>query len=136
MFKRNAKKTSVLAGSTSGCINHPGIEAVARCKQCGMPVCGACVVKAHNGNFCSDACQQKHAAFVQRAEAMDRSHRRGTGLFVKLRTLLFKVVVFVAAIGALGFASVYFQIPYAGAFFARLYFYVARFFGGWLLSIL
>lgn len=116
------KRTTILAGTTSGCINHPTIEAVARCKQCGKPVCGACVVVAYNGHFCSDACQGKHAAFVERAQELSRTSR-GAGFLSKVRFFLTKLVVFLLGFAALGFVCVYFQIPYAGAFFGKVYLY-------------
>ena len=97
----------------SGCINHPGIEAVARCKQCGKPVCGACVITGPTGRFCGESCKEKHEKFVERAQEMQRSSR-STGGLVKLRRFLIKLVIFIVAIGALGFAAVYLDVPVAG----------------------
>jgi hypothetical protein len=98
--------------TASGCINHPGVEAVARCKQCGKPVCGACVVTGPTGRFCSEACKEKHEKFVSRAQALQRTSR-SAGTLTKLRRLLIKLVILLAAIVALGFVVVYFEIPVA-----------------------
>ncbi len=103
----------MVAPTASGCINHPGVEAVARCKQCGKPVCGACVVTGPTGRFCGDPCKEKHEKFIERAQDMQRNSK-STGGLQKLKTLLVKLVMFIVAIGALGFAAVYFDIPVVG----------------------
>lgn len=100
----------MVQGAGSGCVNHPGVEAVARCKACHKPVCGMCVVAGPTGQFCSESCKEKHEAYVKRAQQLDRTSRR-TGQLTKLRRFLVKLVIFVVAIGALAFGAIYFQIP-------------------------
>jgi hypothetical protein len=92
-------------GSESGCINHPGVEAVIRCKQCGRPACSVCRVKGPTGDFCSDACKDKHQAFVARAQQLEsgRKVRRPFPLWRIVRkalawSLLLVLVVLIAAI--------------------------------------
>jgi hypothetical protein len=102
----------MISPTASGCINHPGVEAVARCKQCGRPVCGACLVTGPTGRFCSDTCKDKHEKFVSRARALQRTSR-SAGTLTKVRRSLIKLVIFLVAIMALGFVAVYFEIPVA-----------------------
>ncbi|MCH8204062.1 MAG: hypothetical protein IID09_02810 [Candidatus Hydrogenedentes bacterium] len=85
------------SGMLSGCINHPSIEAVGRCKQCGKPFCGTCEILGPTGKFCSDACKERHEVFVKRASKLD-DMRRTSSAFGKLMTRLKKVAIFAAAI--------------------------------------
>lgn len=93
----------------TGCINHPNMPAVNRCKQCSKPTCHKCTVVGPTGKFCSDQCSATHQAFIQRAQALE-TRARGT-FFVKVRgfisTLLFLAVVCLAA----GVVSTVFYIP-------------------------
>jgi len=100
----------MIDGAMSGCINHPGIEAVARCKQCGKPVCGSCVVTGSTGRFCSESCQERHEKFIGRAQELQR-YSRSTGFFQKLTRILIKLAVAIAAIMLLGFVAVFFNVP-------------------------
>ena len=85
------------SGTLSGCINHPSIEAVGRCKQCGKPFCGTCEILGPTGKFCSDACKQRHEVFVKRASKLD-DMRRTSGLFGKMLDRLKKFSIYAAAI--------------------------------------
>ncbi len=85
------------SGTLSGCINHPSIEAVGRCKQCGKPYCGTCEILGPTGKFCSDPCKQRHEVFVKRAAKLD-DMRRTSGVFGKLMDRLKKASIFAAAI--------------------------------------
>lgn len=93
----------MVSGAKSGCINHPAVEAVDRCKQCGKPFCDACRVKGPTGNFCSEACQGGHEQFTQRAQQLDNMGRGG-GFTVKIYWLLKKLLIFaiVAALVGVG----------------------------------
>lgn len=99
-----------LGGRTSTCLNHPGIEAVGRCKQCGKPFCGACKVMGPTGLFCSAECKEKHETFVQRAQALE-SRKGSVSILVKLRKLLNTVVVIVILALILGVLGTLFEIP-------------------------
>ncbi len=94
----------------SDCINHPSIEAVARCQQCGKPVCGACLVPGPTGKFCSEVCRDKHQQFIQRAQKLDLERKRGTGLFKKLLRLAWKLAIFGVAILGIVTILTYFDI--------------------------
>lgn len=101
----------------SSCINHPGIEAVARCKMCGKPVCGTCVVSGTTGKFCCEICREKHAEFTQRAKAFEDRKGKGFALKSKLFHLLGKLIVLVivlAFVAVLVTAFTQFDIPVVG----------------------
>ena len=93
----------------SGCINHPGVEATVRCKQCGKPVCDTCVESGPTGRFCSPACRQKHETFMQRAQQMEG--RAGSGIFVKLRGLIGSIIMILVVLVVIGVAATLFPIP-------------------------
>jgi len=96
-------------GIQSGCINHPGVEATHRCKQCNKPVCGACVVPGPTGRFCSTACKEQHEAFTQRAQRMDGKARSGLG--ARLRKLVGALILAAAVCFALGVVGSIFTVP-------------------------
>ena len=101
----------------SGCINHPGVEAVARCKQCGKPVCGACVVMGTTGKFCSEVCREKHAEFVKRAQQFEAKRGPATNLFSLLTRTVVKLVILAAVLlFAAGLITYFtdFEIPVIG----------------------
>ncbi|MFP4502474.1 MAG: B-box zinc finger protein [Candidatus Hydrogenedentota bacterium] len=102
----------------SACINHPGVEATHRCKQCGRPVCDTCTIMGPTGRFCSENCRTTHEAFVQRARQLETKTRVGFG--VRLRNFLGSliVVVIVAAV-VLGIGH-FFEVPVLRDIAARL----------------
>lgn len=107
----------------SGCINHPGVEATARCKQCGKPVCNACHVVGPTGVFCSESCKEKHMAFIQRAQALEQRRKAGPGQFsLKVKKFITKAVVVVILLFAAGFLLVYYNkyIPYVSELIDRV----------------
>ena len=77
----------------SGCINHPSIESVGRCKQCGKPFCGTCELKGPTGRFCSEDCLKRHEVFVGRASKLD-DMRGGSGFLSKLMNRLKKLLFY------------------------------------------
>lgn len=99
----------MLSGTQSGCVNHPGVEAVLRCKQCSRPVCSACVTTGPTGRFCSPDCRHKHEVFSERAQALD-GKARGS-FFVKLRGALGALVIAVAVLAAVGLVATFVEIP-------------------------
>jgi hypothetical protein len=96
-------------GTGSNCINHPAVEAVARCKQCSRPVCSACLVSGPTGRFCSGDCKAKHEVFMRRAAELD-TRSRGS-LFAKLRSLLFSVVFIILVAGVIMTVASIIDIP-------------------------
>lgn len=99
----------MLKASLSGCINHPGVEAVTRCKQCSRPVCGACIESGPTGHFCSTTCRDKHQAFYLRAQQLDGKGRGSTGL--KLRKLIAWLITAVVVCAVLGLIATLVYIP-------------------------
>lgn len=91
-------------GTDSGCINHPGVEAVIRCKQCGRPACSSCRVKGPTGDFCSEECKEKHQGFIQRAQHMDsmKKAKRGIpfGRWIRKIIVWAVVLIFLVALGS------------------------------------
>ena len=100
----------MLDARLSGCINHPGVEAVIRCKQCGTAVCGACVVATAAGRFCCETCSNKYEAFAQRAQDLEPL-RYGRSWMASIRRGVFKLIVLLLALVGLGFASLHYKIP-------------------------
>ncbi len=99
-------------GTDSGCINHPGIEAVIRCKQCGRPACSTCRVKGPTGDFCSEECKEKHQSFIQKAQQVEamKKVRRGFPfgrLIAKFITWAILLIFLVAVAAVFGI-----EIPY------------------------
>ena len=81
----------------SGCINHPGIEAVARCKQCGKPLCSDCRLVTEDGLFCSDKCAQTARVFVKKSQDLEekRSVRRKGIPAGLIRFIIFLIIIVV-----------------------------------------
>lgn len=98
-----------MGAAMGGCINHPGIEAAARCKMCAKPVCKACVKPGPTGNFCSDVCRQKHEQFAVRAQQLDGKAR--SSFFPKVRAFIVSLLVVIVGLGAVGFVATMFEIP-------------------------
>lgn len=99
----------MVSATSSGCINHPGVEAVLRCKMCGRPVCGACIETGPTGRFCSTSCRDKHQAFAARAQQLDG--RGGSGLYTKLKRLVTWLIIAAVVLASIGFISVIYYIP-------------------------
>ncbi|MBI2422474.1 MAG: hypothetical protein HYV27_06575 [Candidatus Hydrogenedentes bacterium] len=95
--------------SQTGCINHPTVQAVARCKQCSRPVCNSCIVPGPTGRFCSPVCKEKHEHFLRQASQMD-SKARGA-LFIKLKSLLTSILIAAAVGGVILFIATRVEIP-------------------------
>lgn len=98
----------------STCLNHPGIEAVGRCKQCLKPVCGTCKVVGPVGIFCSTECKEKYEQFVERAAKLDSMPQPKVVIFRKVRTAVVRLIILAAVILVVGFAADMFgvNIPY------------------------
>lgn len=93
----------------SACINHPGIEATGRCKQCGRPMCDACRIVGPTGHFCSDPCRRNHEVFMQRAAQLETKARGRFG--PRLRSAFGGLIVLlVVAAVTLGVGK-FFHVP-------------------------
>ena len=79
------------------CLNHPDVNAAAKCAACGKPLCAECVMIFDNQKYCSEACSLKGQASSLRAEQVIDSKRRadrrsGIGKF-----LTFIIIIAIAA---------------------------------------
>jgi len=99
----------MLDATQSGCINHPGVEATVRCKQCGRPVCDACVATGPTGRFCSEACRSKHEAFMQQAQQLEGKGRGST--LVQLKKLAGSLVVIAVVLIVIGVVASLYPVP-------------------------
>ena len=88
-------------GSESYCLRHSEVEAVGRCRQCGVPFCASCRVEAAEGNYCSMECRAKHKHFVNRSQELNRGKRGGI-----LRKALLLVLCAAGIAAALHFLGV------------------------------
>lgn len=70
----------------SYCRRHPDVEAVGRCRQCGVPFCADCKVAAQEGEYCSMECRAQHKRFINRSDEI--GNPRQGGLIKKFVTLL------------------------------------------------
>lgn len=102
----------MMGAKTIGCINHPGVEAIGRCRQCSKPVCKQCGVSGTNGIYCSDVCREKHEQFMQRAKSLDLDKNNRRGIFFQIRNWAGTLITLLAFIFALGFVSSLIYIPY------------------------
>jgi len=90
------------------CINHPTINADARCVCCHKPICGACVIKQGGATYCSEACIQNAASFHSKFRP-----DRGPGFFGTIKNMIVSLVglTFVLAVIVLLCAKVL-NIPF------------------------
>lgn len=97
-------------GTSSGCVNHPGIQSTARCKQCNKPVCNACRVDAPTGAFCSEVCREKFETFVQRAAQLEQM-RKPARFGKVVKGLIGKLIVIFILLLALGILGSVMEVP-------------------------
>lgn len=95
----------------SACINHHEMPAVTRCKRCNTPVCGMCIVKGANGHFCSEACKEQYAQFIERADKLEK-RGWGIGFMTKLKYFLIKLILLVILFVAIGFGAIKFNVRF------------------------
>ncbi|MBI4559986.1 MAG: hypothetical protein HY706_20535 [Candidatus Hydrogenedentes bacterium] len=100
----------MVRATSSACINHPSIEATARCKQCNTPVCGACRISAGSGFFCSEECKNKYEQFVQRAQQLERMRRPSIGISRRLGRLIGKLVIYAIVVLFFGLVATNFGV--------------------------
>ena len=109
-------------GTASGCLNHPGIEAIGRCKQCGKPFCSACRVPGPTGNYCSDICKATNEKFIERAQQLDEMNKSG-GWMSRFWRVGSKILFFAAVLLVLAVTAEYFgiDVPIIGPYIANLF---------------
>ena len=101
----------MVGAKTIGCINHPNLEAIGRCRQCSKPVCSNCGVRGAKGLYCSDICREKHEQFMERAKDTDLERATRRGLFFHLRKLIGSLIMLGVVLFALGFTAYHIFIP-------------------------
>jgi hypothetical protein len=106
----------------SACVNHPAVEASARCKACLKPICNACKVMGPTGVFCSTACKEKYEQFVERAAKLDAMPKPKAFNSAKIIGILVKLILLVVVLSAAAVvASIYgIDIPVVGGFVQKL----------------
>ncbi len=81
------------------CLNHPDVNAVAKCSACGKPLCAECVMIFDNQKYCSEACHLKGlASRLRTAEVI--SEKRKTGKKSGFRKFVTLLLILAAAAGA------------------------------------
>ncbi|MCX8064521.1 MAG: hypothetical protein N3G21_05035 [Candidatus Hydrogenedentes bacterium] len=102
----------MLDGRLSSCINHPAVSATARCKQCGKPLCPACVVSSPLGTFCSEVCRERFEGFTKRVQEIDqRSTRAKWNVSVYVRKILSFLLSIIVVLVLVGVVGTIFNIP-------------------------
>lgn len=110
----------MMGAKTIGCINHPGIEAVGRCRQCSKPVCKQCGVISTTGMYCSEVCRDKHEQFMKRAQALELDKRPKKNTLQTLRSVFGVLVILAVLLLAVGLVSTIFYIPNVSEFTVRV----------------
>ena len=87
------------------CLNHPDVNAIAKCAACGKPLCAECVMIYDNQKYCSEACHLKGLASQLRSEGVLEKKKK-TDRKSGLRSFLIFIIILAIAGGA---AYFYFQ---------------------------
>lgn len=102
----------------TGCLHHPGMEAVNRCKQCTVPTCHKCTVVGPTGKFCSENCKNIHEAFIRRSQELNT--KAGSIFFLKVRRFIGNIVFMLVVLFAAGVVGTVFYIPVLSEITARV----------------
>lgn len=86
------------------CLNHPDVNAIAKCAACGKPLCAECVMIYDNQKYCSEACHLKGLASQLRAESVIEKKKK-TDRRSGVRSFMIFVVILAVAAGAVYFYS-------------------------------
>lgn len=82
----------------SVCLNHPNVEAAARCATCSKPVCGDCA-QVHDGvTYCSQLCYENAKRTGVMVEDVER--RKAKANFRRRVRMLVNLLVLAALLGA------------------------------------
>ncbi|MCM8762585.1 MAG: hypothetical protein NC905_02845 [Candidatus Omnitrophica bacterium] len=76
------------------CFFHTGRPAVARCKQCGRPLCSECRIIKEDGIFCSLECAERFSVFAKRAEELEAKRNKESGTSGLIKFIIFLVILF------------------------------------------
>lgn len=86
----------------SVCLNHPTIEAVARCATCSKPICGECAQVNENGTYCSQLCYDNAKRTGMMVEDVERRKAK-----VNMRRRL-KIIINLLILAAIACGIYYF----------------------------
>ncbi len=86
------------------CLNHPDVNAVAKCAACGKPLCAECVMIFDNQKYCSEACHLKGLASQLRAENVI-GKKKSTDRKSGAKKFFTFVIIIIIAAGAAYFYS-------------------------------
>ena len=81
------------------CLNHPDVNAAAKCCACGKPLCAECVMIFDDQKYCSEACRLKGLASQLRAAEVI-SEKRATAKRGKFKKFIVFLLILAAAAGA------------------------------------
>ena len=87
------------------CLNHPDVNAVAKCAACGKPLCAECVMILDNQKYCSEACHLKGLASQLRSESVIASKKKTDCKCGIKKFILFVVIVALAVGGAMFYSK-------------------------------
>lgn len=83
----------------SDCFFHTGRPSVARCRQCGRPLCQECRIVTSTGIYCSEKCEQTGAVFEERAQKLEEQRARRKSSAPKVvRTIIIVAILVILAI--------------------------------------
>lgn len=82
----------------SVCLNHPNVEAVARCATCSKPVCGECAQVHDGGTYCSQLCYDNAKRTSIMVEDVER--RKAKANFRRRLKMIINLLILAAIIGA------------------------------------
>ena len=82
------------------CLNHPDVNAIAKCEACGKPLCAECVMILDNRKYCSEACHLKGLASQLRAESVIGEKRKTERKGKTGKIFVFIIIIAVACAAA------------------------------------
>jgi hypothetical protein len=103
----------------AGCVNHPGFEAIVRCKRCGTPVCGRCVVMGPTGRYCSVECRENEQALRQKAADL-APEPMPTRRSLRLKKAIKNLIGLIIILTGIAAAGILFPIPVLSDFIAQI----------------
>lgn len=83
------------------CFFHTGRPAVARCSQCGRPLCSFCRKVTELGIFCSDECAQTGKIHAERLKKIEEQRASYYGSKWSGFAKIIKLIVFLAILFAI-----------------------------------
>jgi hypothetical protein len=80
------------------CYKHPNVPGVAKCTNCGRPICRACIKQVQGAIFCGDACASRAASEADKVhEKLKKDVWQGGSIFGFLLKLALVAAAAIAA---------------------------------------